>query len=165
MPIDGMIQPDTIKISSTLRLRKFTDDCAFALKWYQDEETLLLVDGKNDPYDMKRLYQMYLYLQEQGELYFIEYKGKDGEQFIPIGDVTFGKSDLPIVIGERSQRGKGIGKQVIQALIDRARTLGFSALRVADIYDYNVGSRKLFEDCGFRATETTGKGHSYELTL
>lgn len=165
MPIDGMIQPDTIKISSTLRLRKFTDDCAFALKWYQDEETLLLVDGKIDLYDMKRIYQMYHYLQEQGELYFIECKAEDGEQFIPVGDVTFGKSDLPIVIGERSKRGKGIGKQVIQALIHRARTLGFSALRVAEIYDYNVGSRKLFEDCGFRVVGATEKGHSYELIL
>ena len=114
---------------------------------------------------MKRLYQMYHYLQERGELYFIEYKAEDGDQFIPIGDVTFGTSDLPIVIGERSQRGRGIGKQVIRTLIARAKTLGYSALRVAEIYDYNVGSRKLFEDCGFRVVGATEKGHSYELIL
>lgn len=165
MTIERMTQPDTIRIGDTLRLRKFSDDCAFALKWYQDEETLLLVDGKTDPYDMKRLYQMYHYLQERGELYFIEYKAEDGDQFIPIGDVTFGTSDLPIVIGERSQRGRGIGKQVIRTLIARAKTLGYSALRVAEIYDYNVGSRKLFEDCGFRVVGATEKGHSYELIL
>lgn len=62
-------------------------------------------------------------------------------------------------------RGKGIGKQVIRALIDRARALGFAALRVADIYDYNVGSRKLFEDCGFQATTATEKGHTYVRSL
>lgn len=49
MPIEGITQPDTITISSTLRLRKFSDDCAFALDWYQDQGTLLLVDGKTDP--------------------------------------------------------------------------------------------------------------------
>lgn len=165
MPIEGIMQPDTIDISSTLRLRKFSDDCAFALNWYQDEETLLLVDGKTDPYDMKRLFQMYHYLQGQGELYFIEYKAEDSTNFIPIGDVTFGKEDIPIVIGDPTLRGKGIGKQVIRALINRARDLGFATLRVADIYDYNVGSRKLFEDCGFQATEVTEKGHGYLLVL
>lgn len=165
MPITGMIQPDTIQISSVLRLRKFTGDCAFALDWYQDEETLWLVDGKTDLYDMKRLNQMYHYLQEHGELYFIEYKGENADRFVPVGDVTLGKEDIPIVIGDRRLRGKGIGKQVIRALIDRARALGFATLRVADIYDYNMGSRKLFEGCGFRVAEATEKGHAYVLTL
>ena len=165
MPMEGIIQPDIITISDTLRLRKFSGDCAFALDWYQDKETLLLVDGKTDPYDMKRLCQMYHYLQGQGELYWIEYKEKDSTHFIPVGDVTFGKEDIPIVIGDSTLRGMGIGKQVIRTLIARARALGFDVLRVADIYDYNVASRKLFEACGFRATEFTEKGHRYECIL
>lgn len=165
MPMEGITQPDIIAISSTLRLRKFSDDCAFALDWYQDEETLLLVDGKTDRYDMKRLCQMHHYLQGQGELYWIEHKGENSVHFIPVGDVTFGKEDIPIVIGDPTLRGKGIGKQVIGALIARAKTLGFTALRVAEIYDYNVASRKIFEGCGFRTTESTEKGHSYELIL
>ena len=165
MPIEGIIQPDTINISSTLRLRKFSDDCAFALDWYQDEETLLLVDGKTDPYDMKRLCQMYHYLQGQGELYWIEHKAEDSTHFVPVGDVTFGKEDIPIVIGDPTLQGKGIGKLVIRALIARAKTLEFDVLRVAEIYDYNVASRKLFEDCGFRAAEATEKGHTYVLAL
>lgn len=165
MPMEGIIQPTTIDITSTLRLRKFSGDCAFALEWYQDEETLLLVDGKTDPYDLKRLCQMYRYLQEQGELYWIEYKGENSAHFVPVGDVTFGKENIPIVIGEPSLRGKGIGKQVIQALMARARTLGFDVLRVAEIYKYNVGSRKLFEACGFRAIWDTEKGHGYECVL
>lgn len=165
MPMEGITQPDTIAISRMLQLRKFSDDCAFALDWYQDEETLLLVDGKTDPYDMKRLRQMYHYLQGQGELYWIEYKGENSTHFVPVGDVTFGKEDIPIVIGDPTLRGKGIGKQVIRALINRARELGFVTLHVADIYDYNVGSRTLFESCGFQATKATEKGHAYVLNL
>lgn len=165
MPIEGIIQPTTIDISSTLRLRKFSGDCAFALEWYQDEETLLLVDGKTVPYDLKRLCQMYRYLQERGELYWIEYKGENSAHFVPVGDVTFGKEDLPIVIGEPSLRGRGIGKQVIQALMARARILDFHVLRAAEIYQYNVGSQKLFEACGFRVVGDTEKGHSYECIL
>lgn len=153
MPMEGIIQPDILTISDTLRLRKFSGDCAFALDWYQDKETLLLVDGKTDPYDMKRL------------CHWIEYKEKDSTHFIPVGDVTFGKEDIPIVIGDSTLRGMGIGKQVIRTLIARARALGFDVLRVADIYDYNVASRKLFAACGFRATEFTEKGHRYECIL
>ncbi len=165
MTVERIDQPETIPIDTALRLRKYSDDCSFALKWYQDEETLLLVDGKNTPYDMKRLYQMYHYLQKQGEVYFIEYQPDACAEFVPIGDVTFGKDDIPIVIGDRTLRGKGIGKRVIQALIDRAKSFGFPSLRVADIYDYNIGSQRLFESCGFHATTATDRGHSYELLL
>lgn len=158
-------QPDVIHISKVLRLRRFPQDESFALKWYQDEETLWLVDGKNDPYDTDRLHQMYQYLRNLGELYVIEYRSEDGSPFIPIGDVTLARDDIPIVIGDPTMRGKGIGTQVILALMERARELGFHSLRVAEIYDYNMGSRKLFENCGFRAVKATEKGHSYERIL
>lgn len=67
MPIKNIQQPDYIEIDSKLRLRKYNDDCDFALSWYQDEETLMLVDGVNAPYDMERLYRMYHYLNDRGK--------------------------------------------------------------------------------------------------
>ena len=68
-----------------------------------------------------------------GEVYFIEFK--------PIGCTDY----LPIVIGDKKFRGQGIGKKVVLSLIERAKQLGFSYLEVAEIYDDNAGSRKLFE--------------------
>lgn len=163
MPILGIEQPEFIQISDTLRLRKYDGVCGFALAWYQDEETLLLVDGKNEPYTMERLRGMYEYLNSHGELYFIE--ALTGGQHRPIGDVTFWKEDMPIVIGQRTERGRGVGRQVVSALVRRGRELGYDRLYVDEIYDNNIGSRKCFEAAGFRAYEKTGRGQRYCLSL
>ena len=71
MPIKGIEQPQLIDVAPGLRLRRFDGEYAFALAWYQDGETLYLVDGKREPYTMERLEGMYRWLDERGELYFI----------------------------------------------------------------------------------------------
>lgn len=72
MPIPGIQQPDLITISPSLRLRSYDLVHDFALPWYQDHETLMLVDGKDVPYTPERLARMYQYLNDHGELYFID---------------------------------------------------------------------------------------------
>lgn len=163
MPIPGIQQPDLITISPSLRLRSYDLVHDFALPWYQDHETLMLVDGKDVPYTPERLARMYQYLNDHGELYYIEIL-RDSV-WVPIGDVTFWQYDMPIVIGDHSLRGKGIGRQTVAALIQRARELKYPVIYVDTIYDYNTGSRKMFEACGFEAFETTDKGHRYRLVL
>ena len=44
MPIPGIVQPDLLEIEQGLRLRRFDGRFSFALPWYRDEETVLLVD-------------------------------------------------------------------------------------------------------------------------
>lgn len=163
MPISGIEQPDLLPVSESLRLRKYDGVHAFALGWYQDSKTLLLVDGKDVPYTPERLSKMYHYLNEHGELYFIELL-RD-HTWVPVGDVTFWQKDMPIVIGDHTLRGKGIGRQVVSTLIRRARKLGYHELFVDTIYDYNTGSRMMFESCGFVPCETTANGHRYRLIL
>ena len=162
MPIPNVIQPEIVQIEENLRLRKFDDCFDFAFTWYQDVETVYLVDGVRKPYSREKLSNMYHYLDKQGELYFIEVL--EG-QWMPIGDVCFRQNDLPIVIGDRAYRGRGIGKKVITALIARGRELGYGTLEVGEIYEYNTGSRKCFESLGYRAVEKTEKGKRYELRL
>lgn len=163
MPIDGFEQPDLIEITPSLRLRRFDGCFSFALPWYQDAGTLMLVDGKTDPYDLPRLEQMYTYLNAQGELYFIEIM--EGSSFHPIGDVTFWQNDILLVIGDPVWRGRGIGKRIVTTLVARARSLGFQTLHIAEIYSFNIGSRRLFESCGFLPYEETKDGHRYRLSL
>lgn len=163
MPIPNIEQPEVIVIEDDLRLRKFDDHFDFAFDWYQDEETVYLVDGVKRPYSRETLANMYHYLEKHGELYFIEIK-EEGI-FRPVGDVCFWQEDLPVVIGVPQYRGKGIGRKVISALIGRGRTLGYDTLRVGEIYEYNVGSRKCFESLGFRAYEKTEKGNRFLLNL
>lgn len=163
MPIPGVEQPEIIQISRDLRLRKFDDVYGFAFAWYQDPDTVYLVDGNSEPYTMGKVGGMYHFLDKRGELYFIE--AAEPEGWKPIGDVTFWKDDLPIVIGDPAYRGRQIGRGVIGALIGRGRELGYTQLYVDEIYDYNTGSRKCFESMGFRAYEKTEKGSRFVLEL
>ena len=163
MAIQGIEQPDLIQIDDTLRLRKYDGTHDFALAWYQDEETVWLVDGNRNPYTPERLAGMYNYLNEAGELYFIEIM--ENGTYKPIGDVTFWQEDMPIVIGDPNYRGNGIGRRVILALIQRGKLLGYDRLEVGEIYDWNEGSRRCFESVGFTAYEKTEKGYSYRMSL
>lgn len=161
--IQGIEQPEIIQIDNTLRLRKYDGVFDFALEWYQDEDMVYMVDGVRSAYDMDRLARMYVYLNKAGELYFIEIL--ENESYKPIGDVTFWQDDMPIVIGDPNFRGKGIGRKVISALVQRGRSLGFDYVSVGEIYDWNEPSRRCCESVGFRAYEKTEKGAKYRLTL
>ena len=163
MPIEGITQPEMLPVSETLRLRKYDGNHDFALFWYLDPETVWLVDGDREPYTPELLNKMYSYQDAHGELYFIE--ALEGGRWRPIGDVCLSVDDFAIVIGERSFRGKGVGRAAASALIRRARALGWSRVRVSDIYDFNAGSRQMFASLGFREEAKTEKGHSYILSL
>ena len=163
MPIANVTQPEVLPVDETLRLRRYDGNHAFALDWYQDEETVWLVDGVRRPYDTETLTAMYTYLDAHGELYWIETLA-DGA-WRPIGDVTFWQEDMPIVIGDAQYRGRGVGGKVVAALIQRGRALGYAHLGVEEIYDWNAASRRCFEKAGFRACEKTEKGSRFRLEL
>ena len=112
---------------------------------------------------MERLEKMYTYLDHHGELYFIEILRDD--QWVPVGDVTFWQEDMPIVIGDPTLRGMGLGSMVVRRLIQRGQELGYKQLFVDEIYDYNTGSKRCFEKAGFKPYEKTEKGWKYRLEL
>lgn len=82
-----------------------------------------------------------------GGLYFIEVK--EGHPWLGIGDATFSETTLPIGIGIKAYWGRGIGKQVISAFIDKARQNGMATLGLKEIYAYNKRSYNLFTSLGF----------------
>lgn len=163
MAINGVEQPEIIQIDESVRLRKYDGVHDFALEWYQDLDTVWLVDGDHVPYDPELLTEMYTWLDHNGELYFIEVL--ENGTYKPIGDVTFWQEDMPIVIGDPNYRGKGIGRKVIASLVQRGRSLGFEYVSVEEIYDWNEPSRRCFERLGFRAVEKTKKGSRYTLVF
>ena len=163
MPMPGIVQPEVLPVDGELRLRAYDGEHGFALGWYQDEELVYLVDGVREPYTLEKLGHMYRWLDERGELYFIEAM-QDG-QWRPIGDVTLMPDDLPIVIGEAEYRGKGVGGHVLRALIARGREIGLARLSVQMIYHYNAASLRCFEKAGFVVIGRTEKGVSCVLDL
>lgn len=163
MAIEGVEQPAMIQVDDKIRLRRYDGIHDFAFNWYQDEETVYLVDGVRRPYSRETLKRMYEYLDKHGELYFIEVM--ENGTYQPIGDVTFWREDIPIVIGEKSYRGKGIARKVISRLIERGKQLGYDCLYINEIYTYNIASRKCFENLGFQAFEQTDKGSRFRLKI
>jgi RimJ/RimL family protein N-acetyltransferase len=155
-------QPEFLNLSHSLRLRKFQYIVPQALSWYQAPETLRLICRQNfAPFDQARLKRMYQYLEQHGELYYIE--SVNNGSFKAIGDVTLCPRDLPIVIGDSAYRGKGIGSRVILTLSQRAFAHGTAVVYVEDIYDDNIGSQRAFQKCGFSRAKKTKFGHSYQL--
>ncbi len=58
--IQGIEQPNIIQINANLRLKKFDVHFDFAIQWYQDIETVRLVDGKYaTAYDKEKPQRMY----------------------------------------------------------------------------------------------------------
>ena len=163
MPIPNIQQEELIVIDDNLRLRAYDGQFELALDWYQDPDTIYMIDGSREPYSPERVQRMYEYLVSRGEVYFIEVW--EQEYWLTIGDVTFWQDDLPIVIGKADYSGKGIGKKVLSALIQRARNLGYQKLAVQEIYDFNQPSRGLFESLGFYPTHARERGRSYTLDL
>lgn len=151
-----------IAVDASLRLRRYDGEHDFALPWYQDAKTLWMMAHRTEPYDADLLARMYTYLNHKGELYWIELL-RDG-QYVPIGDVTLCRDDLPIVIAPGYQR-QGIGGRVLPALIAYARHLGWPYLAVKEIYADNLCSQRLFERAGFEITQKTAIGAGYRLWL
>ena len=154
-----------IQIDDSLRLVPYflADHRDVALTWYQDVDLVELVDGVRIPYNVEKLNAMYSYLEEHGDLFWIEFREK-GEG-LPIGDVSLSQENLPIVIGNPTYQHQGLGRKVLKALIDLARQRGWKELKVQEIYDFNHASRRCFESLGFVESRRAEKGTSFLLKL
>lgn len=161
--------PAVLDIAHDLRLVRLDAPPAEALSWYQDSDTLWMVDGRREPYTPERLARMYAWLSARGELWFIEARdGIPGDEtggWRAVGDVTLCPDDLPIVIGEKDLRARHVGRRVVGALCERARALGWHEARVGEIYDWNVASQRCFSAAGFEPYERTDRGTRWRRNL
>jgi len=155
-----------LSITENIRLRPTSlDDVDIAMPWYQDIEILKYTAGidRNIPYDRKTVRSMYQYLMKIGECYIIEVK--EETTWLPIGDVTLSEETIPIVIGRKEYWGRGIAKTVLFSLIQRAKDIGYTRIKVKEIYDFNDRSINLFSSLGFTEMRKTEHGIEMELRL
>ncbi len=122
------------------------------------------MDNDDDEYDIIRLEWMYAFLKRVGELYFIQILIREGV-WKAIGDVAMSSEDFSILIGERKYRHQGIGVKVISTMAERAKELGYDAIRVREIYRFNEPAIACFLSCGFELCGKTKDGYSYVLPL
>ena len=159
-------QPEIIDINASLRLRKYDGHYELFLPGYQNPVVYQNSEGIFDESripDLDYVKGMCNYLAKVGELYYIEAKEKD--TYIPIGDVTIKGENPPIAIWVDAYRGKGIGKLVMQTVIDRLKELGFDKITGSTVYQWNTSSQKLHEGLGFHRVSEDEKEIVYERSL
>jgi len=143
-------------IDENIRLIPYYRNDEVSLLWYMDLEVCKQVDNRDEPYDLELLHNMYDYLCENGECYFIEYKG------ILIGDVSLrDNTEVAIVICKEYQN-KHIGRKCIHEMIKLAREKGMAAVS-ANIYSFNTQSQRMFEALGF--TKSGEEWYEYDLSV
>jgi RimJ/RimL family protein N-acetyltransferase len=114
-----------------------------ALPWYRDPEVLGFSEGGSHPYGLEQIRAMFAALSRKGEFYLIERASQ------PIGDAALLPDDVPIVIGHPEHRSCGVGTEVLELLIMRAREIGWREMHVAYIHPENVRSQRLYARAGF----------------
>ena len=132
-----------IEIDDEIKLIKYYPNYKTTLKWYQDKELCKQVDNRDDIYDLELLKRMYNYLNKHGDLYYIKYKNR------LCGDICLQTSgEVNIVISKEFQNNH-IGRRVIKFIALLAKEKGIKELK-AEIYSFNIQSRKMFESVGFK---------------
>lgn len=117
-----------------------------ALEWYQDLELCKQVDNIDHVYSLDRLKAMYGYLSTHGACYYIRYNDR------LVGDATL-KDDGEICIAIcRDYQNLHIGRQCVKSLIGLAGEKGLKQVK-AQIYPFNIRSRRMFTALGFENTE------------
>jgi RimJ/RimL family protein N-acetyltransferase len=149
----GSVGEQPVLTDGTVRLRPVdpVNDAELAWPWYQDLVVLWGSENTREPFGRDRVQRMYEALSPRGEAFIVEVRESGG--FRAVGDASLLPDALPIVIGDASWRGRGLGRRVLLLLIARARALGWPELVAHCIYDDNVPSRRLFEGCGFRPVD------------
>ena len=66
---------------------------------------------------------------------------------------------------DATQRGRGIGKMVMQTVIARLQELGFAKITGSTVYQWNTSSQKLHEGLGFCKVSEDEKEIVYERSL
>ena len=166
MALKEFAHPEIIEINNTLRLRKYDGHYASFLSGYQNPVVYQNSEGIFDESripDLDYVKGMCTYLARVGELYYIETKENDA--YIPIGDVTVKSENPPIAIWVDTYRGKGIGKLVMQTVIDRLQELGYVRITGSTVYQWNTASQKLHETLGFCRVSEDEKEITYEREL
>ena len=132
-------------VDEELRLIPYFPCPEVTLPWYQDPELCRQVDNIDHVYTLERLNAMYDFLSKNGSCYYIEYRGA------LVGDITLrDNAELCIVIC-REYQNRHIGRRCVEDLLALAKEKGMAEVR-ANIYDFNMQSRRMFLTAGFEPT-------------
>src|SRR5689334_4280315 len=71
-----------------------------------------------------------------------------GQAFFSPIDRAAGRAELHIMIGERGERGRGVGRAAVEQLMARGFALGLTRIELR-VLETNAAARAVYERCGF----------------
>lgn len=132
-------------VDGEIRLIPYYRNDEVSLAWYQDPELCRQVDNTDEMYDLDRLHRMYDFLSTHGDCYYIEYRGT------LVGDVSLRDNGEIAIVVCREYQNRRIGRRCIAEMLKIAREKGMVCVK-ANIYSFNIQSRRTFESVGFLQT-------------
>lgn len=133
-------------IDGTLRLLPYFPCYEMTLGWYQDPELCWQVDNIDHVYTPELLKDMYTFLNDNGDCYYIEYRG------VLVGDVTLRNNGEICIVICREYQNRHIGRKCVAEMLRLAKEKGFGLVK-ANIYSFNAQSRHMFLSAGFVRTD------------
>jgi RimJ/RimL family protein N-acetyltransferase len=135
-----------------IRLTIFTQaDFDRLISWIDSEELLITIAGTvfSFPVTTDQL-QKYLDDEKSHSFNIVDTSGNNviGHAEIVLSGGNMYKIDK-LIIGDRSNRGKGIGQQVINELLDHAFTKLNAETVELNVFDWNIAAIRCYEKCGF----------------
>jgi RimJ/RimL family protein N-acetyltransferase len=126
-------------------------DFDLLISWIDNEELLVTIAGRVFSYPLTNE-QLQNYLQLESSYSFTIV---DAEQNIKIGHaeiILSGEDTFKIdklIIGDKSNRGKGIGQEVINGLLEYSFTKLDAKTIELNVFDWNIAGIRCYEKCGF----------------
>ena len=143
--IPNHIQPNKIKIDTSLSLIKYYPYFKRTILWYSDPVLCKQVDNIDFIYDLDRLKRMYNYLSKNGECYYIKIF-ENGRSHL-VGDISLCNGEIGMVVCKEYQN-RHIGRRAVRAILERAKEIGLDEVG-AEIYAFNSQSKRMFLSVGF----------------
>lgn len=103
----------------------------------------------------------------------IEVDGPEGPRLVGLAafsplDLAGGSAELHTLIGEASERGRGVGRRAVTALMARGFAMGLTRIDLK-VLETNAAARRIYKSCGFRVigkdAPSVKNGRSVEVLI
>lgn len=136
-----------------IRLEPFSrDDFAKLISWIDSRELLVTIAGDVFSFPLTED-QLKSYLEDKNSHSFNLVDAISGAT-IGHAEILLAGDDLykidKLLIGDVSNRGKGIGQQVIRELLAYCFTMLNAKVVELNVFDWNIGGIRCYEKCGFK---------------
>lgn len=144
--------------ATKVRLRPLrSEDLPRLHRWYQTPELWDHLVGDFTPRtepEAVAYMQRWLAPSETELRLGIEVQGPEGLRLVGLAffaplDLGGGWAELHTMIGDARERGQGVGRRAVAALMERGFALGLARIELK-VLETNVAARRIYESCGFR---------------